>query len=55
MIEYLRRYLADPDTVDFYIPEEEPLTQTDENSLTHYLRRYLADPVESIDIGLGVI
>lgn len=47
MIEYLRRYLADPEVISNVDFTETPVQNlTIENSLTQYLRRYLADPVQ---------
>ena len=45
MIEYLRRYLADPEEPLVYNPQASPANTTQENELTIYIRRYLADPI----------
>jgi len=42
-LEYLRRYLADPEIVDEYNPKEINEEEVVPTVLVEYLRRYLAD------------
>lgn len=45
MIEYIRRYLSDPESVPSYASTGAVVDNSTPNTISTYLRRYLADPI----------